>query len=116
MLSFLKKHHGDGVVEEEEEAEDDAWEDADEADTPVDPYEGKAAPELFKECKKRGIKAAPKKPAKFYADLLRKADAEAAEAADDADDDDDKSTVIVKMVRPFRRRPPKTQRLHYHGV
>ena len=42
MLSYLKKHHGDGVVEEEEEAEDDAWEDADEADTPVDPYEGKA--------------------------------------------------------------------------
>ena len=42
------------------------------------------------ECKKRGIKAAPKKPAKFYADLLVKNDAEqAAEAnTEEAEDED----------------------------
>lgn len=51
----------------------------------ADPYDGKTAMELFKECKKRGIKAESKKPAKFYADLLRKDDA----AADEGNGDDD---------------------------
>ena len=57
---------------EDAEAEDDA--------TEANPYEGKSAMELFKECKARKIKAAPKKPAKFYADLLIKDDAAKAEA------------------------------------
>lgn len=51
-----------------------------EATESTNPYSGKSAMELFKECKKRGIKVAPKKPAKFYADMLLKADAEVAEA------------------------------------
>lgn len=51
------------------------------------PYEGKSAMDLFKECKKRGIKAAAKKPAKYYVDLLTKADAEAATAESDEEDD-----------------------------
>lgn len=66
----------------EAEAEDDA--------TEANPYEGKSAMELFKECKARKIKAAPKKPAKFYADLLIKDDAaktEATEAESEEDDD-----------------------------
>ena len=46
-------------------------------------YVGKNAVELFKECKKRGIKAEPKKPAKYYIELLEDAD-----GADDEDDDD----------------------------
>ena len=58
-----------------------------EDDEAENPYEGKPATELFKECKKRGIKAVPKKPAKYYVDLLTKADAEADEA-DEADGDD----------------------------
>ena len=49
------------------------------------PYEGKSAMELFKECKKRGIKCEPKKKAAYYVDLLCKDD----EAADDSDSDDD---------------------------
>ena len=53
------------------------------------PYEGKTAMELFKECKARKIKAAPKKPAKFYADLLIKDDAAKAEATEGEADDDD---------------------------
>lgn len=53
-------------------------------------YAGKNAMELFKECKKRGIKAAPKKPVKYYVELLEEDDEVAAsESKDDADDDDD---------------------------
>lgn len=65
----------------EAEAEDDA--------TEANPYEGKSAMELFKECKARKIKAAPKKPAKFYADLLIKDDAAKAEAAEAESEEDD---------------------------
>lgn len=53
-------------------------------------YAGKNAMELFKECKKRGIKAAPKKPVKYYIELLEKDDAAVeADTADSNDDDDD---------------------------
>ena len=66
---------------EDAEAEDDA--------TEANPYEGKSAMELFKECKARKIKAAPKKPAKFYIDLLIRDDATKAEATKAESDDDD---------------------------
>lgn len=68
---------------QKKEVEPDTKEDADEADGK---YAGKAAPELFKECKKRGIKAAPKKPAKYYIDLLEKDDAKGGESEDEDDD------------------------------
>lgn len=58
-------------------------------DIEANPYEGKSAMELFKECKARKIKAAPKKPAKFYADLLIKDDAAKAEATEAESEDDD---------------------------
>ena len=58
-------------------------------DAEANPYEGKSAMELFKECKARKIKAAPKKPAKFYADLLIKDDASKAEATEAESDDED---------------------------
>lgn len=66
---------------EDAEVEDDA--------TEANPYEGKSAMELFKECKARKIKAAPKKPAKFYVDLLLKDDAAKAEATEAESEDDD---------------------------
>ena len=50
-------------------------------------YDGMNAMELFKECKKRGIKAQPKKTAKFYKDLLEKNDAEGSSDSEDEDDD-----------------------------
>lgn len=56
---------------------------------PENTYEGKSAIELFKECKARKIKVVPKKPAKFYADLLIKDDAAKAEAAEAESDEDD---------------------------
>ena len=83
----------------EAEAEDTEAKD-DVADADVNPYDGKSAMELFKECKARKIKAVPKKPAKFYADLLTnddaakaKAEAKATETKSDDDDwgDDDEA-------------------------
>lgn len=64
-------------------AANDAEDEGDEED--ANPYEGKSAMELFKECKKRGVKADAKKPAKYYVDLLTKADA----ATDDGDSEDE---------------------------
>lgn len=73
-------------AEVEAEAEDaDAKDDITEAN----PYEGKSAMELFKECKARKIKVAPKKPVKYYVDLLVKDDAAKAAEAESDDDDDD---------------------------
>jgi len=57
-----------GTSAETEDTEEEA------SDEAANPYEGKSAMDLFKECKKRGIKAPAKKPAKFYADLLAKDD------------------------------------------
>ncbi len=69
----------DGGVEEADEGEGEEEE--------VGKYDGKSAVELFKECKARKIKAESKKPAKYYVDLLTKADAAAEEVEDDDDDD-----------------------------
>lgn len=80
MTAYLKKHHGDGATAEAE----------DEAEEETGKYDGKKAPELYALCKKRGIKAEPKKTAKYYIDLLEKADAAEAEAeAEDEDEADD---------------------------
>lgn len=82
LIEACKKVFGD-AGENVEDAEEDAAE-----DEATNPYEGKSAMELFKECKARKIKAAPKKPAKFYVDLLLKDDeAKAAATEDEADDD-----------------------------
>lgn len=63
----------DGVVEDDDvEDEDD------------DEYSEMSPQELFKECKKRGLKPEMKKPAKYYIEMLKKDD-----AADDADAEDD---------------------------
>ena len=74
---------GSNTVDEEESAGTETG----------NPYEGKSAMELFKECKARKIKAAPKKPAKFYADLLIKDDAAKAESEEDDDWGDEEAEV-----------------------
>ena len=71
------------------------------------PYDGKNAMELFKECKKRGIKAAPKKPAKFYADLLTKDDAASAKAEENTDSDDDWSEDEEEEKKPTKKAEKK---------
>lgn len=79
--------------EEPEEAEDDDWGDEDEEES--DPYAGKSAKELYKMCVDRGIKTQPKQKPEKYAELLKKADAEAKEADsedwedEEAEDDDE---------------------------
>ena len=79
MLDYIEKY---GLEAGESEAEDDAEEET----TEDNPYAGKTAMDLFKECKKRGLKAKPKQKAAVYADLLLKDDQSKAES-DDADDD-----------------------------
>lgn len=81
-LDALQGASGDGEGNTEDNAEDN-----DDAES-GDEYEGKSAMELYKLCKKRGLKVEPKKKAAVYADALRKADAEA-EAADAGNDDAD---------------------------
>ena len=79
--------------EEPEEAEDEDWDDEDEEEP--DPYAGKPAKELYKMCVDRGIKTQPKQKPEKYAELLKKADAEAKEADsedwedEEAEDDDE---------------------------
>ena len=77
---------GSNTVDEEESAGTETG----------NPYEGKSAMELFKECKARKIKAAPKKPAKFYADLLIKDDAAKTESDEDDDWGDEEAEVPKK--------------------
>lgn len=73
--------------EEPEEAEDEDWDDEDEEES--DPYAGKPAKELYKMCVDRGIKTQPKQKPEKYAELLKKADAEAKENSEDWDDEDE---------------------------
>ena len=82
LIEACKQAFGAVAEAEVEETEEKTEE------TEANPYEGKSAMELFKECKKRGIKAPAKKPASFYADLLVKADAETSEDKDETESDD----------------------------
>lgn len=88
LVEACKQAFGAGAANE-----DEAEAETEEAETEANPYDGKSAMELFKECKKRGIKAAPKKTAKFYADLLVKADAEASTEAESDSDNWDEDEV-----------------------
>lgn len=73
----------------EAEPEDDAEDWDDEEDEQEDPYAGKTAMELYKECKKRGISAKPKMKAADYAKLLKEDDEAEEPEEDDIEDDDD---------------------------
>ena len=72
----------------------------DEGEEEAGKYDGKSAMELFKECKARKVKAEPKKPAKYYVDLLTKADAAAEdEGEDEADENwDEEETKETKKA------------------
>ena len=82
MVEYITKYGlGDTTTEEAENEETEAEE------TTTNPYDGMTAPELFKECKNRGIKAAPKQKAKVYVDLLLKDDAAKAASDEDAEEE-----------------------------
>lgn len=82
----------------------EAKEDADEVD-----YSSMTAPELFKECKKRGIKAELKKPAKYYIGLLKKADEEAAEDSDDDWGEEEEEKPAKKPAKAADKKPAKKE-------
>lgn len=97
----------------EDEKEEEKENEATESDK-SNPYEGKSAMELFKECKKRGIKTAPKKTAKFYADLLIEADAEASKEvksndSDDWDEDEDEEVEEQKEIKKAEKKSAKKE-------
>ena len=101
MLKYLKKY---GNAAATAEAEDD---DEDVEDEAPDYTEMKAM-ELYKLCKQRKIKAEAKKPAKYYIDLLKKADAAAVEE-EDADDEDwsDDEEEVEETPKKKAGRPKK---------
>lgn len=85
-----KKATKSAKKEEQEEAEDEDWGDEDEEES--DPYAGKSAKELYKMCVDRGIKTQPKQKPEKYAELLKKADAEAKETdGEDWEDSDEEA-------------------------
>lgn len=94
MLDYIEKY---GLEADESEAEDDAEEET----TEDNPYAGKTAMDLYKECKKRGLKAKPKQKAAVYVDLLMKDDQSNAESDDDDDDweDDEEKKPAKKETK-----------------
>lgn len=97
------------VVEEKKPAKKAAGKDAKKAkeeepadDDEVD-YSEMDAKELFTLCKERGIKAAVKKPAKYYIGLLEKADAD---DEDDWDEEEDEKPV-KKATKKSEKKPAK---------
>lgn len=101
MLDYIEKY---GLEAGESEAEDDVEEET----TEDNPYAGKTAMELYKECKKRGLKAKPKQKATVYADLLLKDDQSKAESDDDDDDWEDDEEE--KPVKKETKKKPSTKK------
>lgn len=94
MLSFLKGMDGDAAEADDEE---DAGS-----------YDEMSVVELYKECKKRGIKAEQKKPAKYYIGLLEKDDAKSAEPEEDESDDwGDEDEEETKPAKKADKKPVK---------
>lgn len=103
-IELLKTAGNVGAIEEDE-AEEEAEEEV------GDSYEDMSAVDLFKLCKKRGIKAEPKKKAAVYIKLLEEADA--ADAAGDEEDDDwgdeEKEKPVAKKSAKKAEKPAKKE-------
>lgn len=98
---YIAALQGDSTEDTDGEADDEAED---------DPYAGKTAKELFELCKKRGIKAAPKKKADVYIELLRKADVAEAEADDDDWDDGDEVEEEAPKKQTKQKAKPKAKK------
>lgn len=72
--------------DEDDDYDGEEWAD-DDADDFVD-YSEMSPQELFKLCKERGIKVAPKKPAKYYINQLEEYDAAQEDWGDEEDEDE----------------------------
>lgn len=66
----------------------DDWEDDDDEDD-VLPYEDMTPKELFKLCKERNIDCVPRKPVKYYINLLEEYDEQQEDWGDEEEDEDD---------------------------
>ena len=79
--------------EDEDEESDDDYDDdqdwGDDEDDEAPDYSEMSAQELFKLCKERDIKVAPKKPAKYYIQQLEEYDKAQDDWGDDEEPDDD---------------------------
>lgn len=73
--------------EEDDYDDDEDWSE-EEDDDAVD-YSEMSPQELYKLCKERGIKVAPKKPAKYYINQLEEYDAAQEDWGDEEDEDED---------------------------
>lgn len=83
---YKSKSKGKKSKVSSKKSSDDDWDDED--DSVNMEYDEMTPKELYKKCKERDIDALPKKPAKYYINLLEEYD-EAQEDWDDEDDDDD---------------------------
>lgn len=77
MIDYIEKY---GLKVEESNESNESNE--------TNPYAGKTAMELFKECKARGLEAKPKQKAAFYVDILLKDDQSKTVPADDWDEEE----------------------------
>lgn len=93
LVAYLNENPLDAEEPDEEEETEEAGK-----------YDDMTAMELFKECKKRGIKAEAKKPAKHYISLLEKDDAKATEEEPDAEDDWDDEEPEEKPVKKAEKK------------
>lgn len=75
------------VEEDEDDYDDEEWGE-EEDDDKID-YSEMSPKELYELCKERDIKAAPKKPAKFYINLLEEYDQAHEDWGDDEEDEED---------------------------
>ena len=94
---------GDGDKQDEPDNDEDEAEKEDE-------YAGKSAIDLFKLCKKRGIKVEPKQKASVYIAALKKDDAAAEEPEEDDDWDDEeeeKESKQTKSSKPAKQEKKK---------
>lgn len=70
-----------------------------------DEYADKTVMDLFKECKKAGIKAAPKKDKSYYIELLKKANEDS--EPDDDDSWDDEEEVVEEKPKKAKAKAEK---------
>lgn len=95
-------------VEEPEKVEEVEEKEAEKEEAEENKYAGKKAMELYSLCKKRGIKCEPRKPAKYYVELLNKADAEAEEV--EAEEDDDWGEEEEEAPKPPKKKAQKSKK------
>lgn len=72
---------------EDDDYDDESWGDEEDDEDVVD-YSEMSAQELYKLCKERGIKVAPKKPAKYYINQLEEYDAAQEDWGEEEDEDE----------------------------